>query len=360
MSHTHRAVLIGLAFAGLAVFVLAVASLGRVRPPHTPVRTRDARNPDHAAATQVLPRHPRALPAAESGSGSITGTVVAPTGEPAPGAQVAAFTFDGVARIAGRVTTDADGRFALPALASGLYTVTAERGGVGHAARHRVAVAPDAATSLGPIHLRAGARIDLLVLDRRMAPAQDLSVRVDSVYEGNDRGAYSVAFQETQTDASGRVSLDNVPDGLYNLQVARVETVEAQGRTVRLLRDAENRSFRVSEGALLAQFVWRPEPAPAGGARVDLAVEDDREVPKQDASVGIYLVRPNRDRYTYGLLVDAGRSDARGRMSTAPLADAPYCALVTAAGFGTALERFDVRGAKCSVSTPIRVKLVRT
>ncbi len=351
MSLTHKIVLAILTAGGLAVLTLALVSVGRSAAPTPRSSLRLARGDldgsEFSSSYSSLPQRPREATAAEGRTGSIAGTVADPSGVPAADADISAITFDGRPTIGGTTRSRADGTFLLSALAPGAYTVTAQRAGVGHAVREQVTVEADRSTTMEPLLLRAGTLLPLLLLDPDRKPAAGATVRIDSIFSRPDRSSYAVLFGELKTDSIGRVTIDALPDGRYQLGI-----VPAAGHR-------EAHSFEVEDRVLIARFLPRPGRAPSGGARVEFELQDGRGLSLQGAQVHLYRVEPRGGRLSFGLRVAEGFSDARGRASFTALPDSLYAAVLIAPGSDPVVDWLEVRNARCLSPLPIVRRLGR-
>lgn len=158
-------------------------------------------------------------PASAQTAGSVTGTVSL-TGVGVPGAEVRAERCwePGEPLLA---RTDASGRYEIPNLALGCWTLSAAGPGGLPERAERLGVGPDTTQDLTLIPTT---RVSGVALDSAGRPAAGVRVRARLLDRQLPRGVASrehVVTAEATTDKLGRFTLDPVPDGNFQVEAVR-------------------------------------------------------------------------------------------------------------------------------------------
>jgi Carboxypeptidase regulatory-like domain len=168
------------------------------------------------AANQVLAQN-----ITLSGVGTVSGVVLSETRQPVAGALVTLQMTEGQ-RFAYEVSTDAQGRFALPAILLGSYTLTA--GKDSRSARLNGRLSVDGETQTVEIQL-GGATVTGIVYERNATTPVGAGTKVYLVPSGRETltiDAVQSGAGSTTTDAQGRYVLAIPTVGRYTIQAERL------------------------------------------------------------------------------------------------------------------------------------------
>ena len=134
--------------------------------------------------------------AAQTIAGSITGTLVDPTGAVVPNATVTALNQD--QHTTAQTKTDAAGRFVFPIVLPGNYTITAEAAGFKKTERSNVVLNANTALALGNLQLELGSSTEMVRVE-----AQGLQIQT----ENSQRGDTIVGAQLENVQVNGQSPL---------------------------------------------------------------------------------------------------------------------------------------------------------
>jgi protocatechuate 3,4-dioxygenase beta subunit len=217
--------------------------------------------PDEAPPPRRQPSAPEAV-TAQASTAPVRGVVLAPDGNPMPGASVACDDPPGLS-----ASTNEEGRFELPPEADGCSAVATQP-------RHhpseptRLAAARD-----NVIHLTSGGAMAGVVVDEQGRPVENYLLAIESFVSSHDSKARPSRGARQVEDPAGAFLLEELAPGRYVLTAsaearppARSDAIEVEpGRTTHHVR------IVLSRGAILSGTVIDAATrAPIAGAHVEL------------------------------------------------------------------------------------------
>jgi protocatechuate 3,4-dioxygenase beta subunit len=228
--------------------------------------------PGHAPARVTVEPSASELTLSLAAAEKATGEVLSSRGDPVEGADVVLYTELG----ARHARTDAEGAFTIAELAPGPAQVRVRAAGFAPTARAITIPSGggDRPYAIPRIELASGGTLEGVVVDGRGDPVQGARVAQDRVPTYLAVGATPAGI--AVTDAKGRFSLADLPEGSVTLEAYAPELGRVRVEGVRVIAGRPSESVRI---VLLQTKDDTPEPATSGGVAVTLGeTSGEREV----------------------------------------------------------------------------------